>query len=357
MLLTLANAGKPLVIDDTATVLMARHLVDHPLHPYGPPPRGYPVIWYQEVQGAFTLLMPPLLPYWLSLQMVLWGDNPVLWKLGLFPFCWLFTAGLFALARRLAPGWERPVLVLTCFSPVILPCLNLMLDLPAAGLALAALALFMHILDRPGRTWPLLILAGLLAGLGMQTKYTAATGPVLMLWYGLLRGRVRAALVSTAVALSVFAAWELYVASQFGQSHFLFHLARRYGPLPPEPPQNDHWPLPREPYPWPVRLKDKARLLAPLVGYLGGLAPAVALFLWQALGLGRRGLFLGMGLVGLGFAAIALVPLQWAVFVQDGDTEKLSVNGIVVGLGVGALSLLWLGPFRRETPEPARTRL
>src|SRR5947209_19944123 len=102
ILLTLTNAFKPLVIDDTAYVMVARHLAADPLHLYGPPPRGYPVLWYQEAQGAFTLLMPPVLPYWLSLELRLFGEEPVLWKLGLFPFGWLFTTGAFALLRPFA---------------------------------------------------------------------------------------------------------------------------------------------------------------------------------------------------------------------------------------------------------------
>src|SRR5262249_26193994 len=153
-------------IDDSAYALLARHIADDPLRPYGPPPNGFPLIWYQEPQGAFTLLAPPVLPYWLALEQRLFGDEPVLWKLGLFPFCWLSTGGRFSLLRRFAAGWERPLLLLTVVSPAFLPGLNLMLDLPAAGLMLAALAVFLRALEVPKSSWRLLILAGALAGLG-----------------------------------------------------------------------------------------------------------------------------------------------------------------------------------------------
>src|SRR5262245_24080676 len=359
--LTLANAFKPLVVDDTAYVMVARHHINDPLHPYGSPPRGYPILWYQEAQGAFTLLMPPVLPYWIAMEMSLLGDEPVAWKLGLFPFCWLFTAGLFALFRRFAAGWQRALLLLTVFSPTFLPGLNLMLDVPALGSALASVALFLRALDRPRRSWPLLVAAGLLAGIGMQTKYTAATVPVVMLWYGLLHHRFRAALISAAVALGVFAAWEMYVGSKFGQSQFLFHLSRRYGPPPPEPPSHDHLPPAPEPYPWRLRLQDKTRILAPLFGYIGGLAPAVALLLWHALRLPRWAIYAGTGFVIVGFAAVALLPHKWSVFVQEGDTEKLSVNGIVMGVNgvaflLGALIASAVLCFRGEPWRPRLRR-
>jgi Family of unknown function (DUF6056) len=338
-LLTLANAFKPLVIDDSAYVLLARQIADDPLHPYGPPPGGFLLIWYQEPQGAFTLLAPPVLPYWLALEWRLFGDEPVLWKLGLFPFCWLLTAGLFALLKRFAAGWERPLLLLTVVSPTFLPGLNLMLDLPAAALMLAAVALFLRALERPASSWAIVMLAGALAALGMQTKYTGVTAPAVMLWYAILRRRIGAGLFACAIAAALFVAWELFIAHTYGQSHFLFHAARRYGPLAPGTAGNDLLPPVPEPYPWALRWQDKLRLVAPFFGYLGGLAAVLALLAWFALRVPRSWIYAGAGFVVLGFLALALVPNDWAVFQRSAQgEERLSVNGIVVG--VNGVSLL-----------------
>jgi hypothetical protein len=332
-LLTLANAFKPLVIDDTAYALLARQIADDPLHPYGPPPGGFLLIWYQEPQGAFTLLAPPVLPYWLALERRIFGDEPVLWKLGLFPFCWLLTAGLFALLKRFAAGWERPLLLLTVVSPAFLPGLNLMLDLPAAGLMLAAVAVFLSALERPTSSWRLIVLAGALAGLGMQTKYTAVTAPAMMLWYAILRRRIGAGLLACAIAAALFVLWELFIAHIYGQSHFLFHAARRYGPLAPGTGGNDLFPPVPEPYPWALRWQDKLHLLAPFFGYLGGLAAVLALIAWFALRVPRSWVYAGVGFVAIGFVALALVPNDWAVFERSPQgEERLSINGIVVGV-------------------------
>src|SRR2546422_8856379 len=103
--------------------------------------------------------------------MRLLGDSPVLWKLWLFPFAAALVFALHALARRFARGLELPLVVLTLFSPQLLPAFNLMLDVPALALGLSAVALFLWALDR--RSWALAVPAALLAGVAVEGKDTA----------------------------------------------------------------------------------------------------------------------------------------------------------------------------------------
>ncbi|MGC8642170.1 MAG: hypothetical protein ACP5XB_20085, partial [Isosphaeraceae bacterium] len=86
---TLAGAIKPLHIDDAAYYRYAAQAASHPLDPY-----GFEILWYQSPQPAFQLLAPPLLPYWWSCAIRLFGDRPFLWKLWLFPFSALFVFAL-----------------------------------------------------------------------------------------------------------------------------------------------------------------------------------------------------------------------------------------------------------------------
>src|SRR5262245_44116129 len=142
LLLVLANAGKPLVVDDAAYTYYARQIAAAPADPY-----GFEIFWYGKPEPAFGVLAPPVLPYWLAASMVLFGDEPVRWKLALFPFALALAASLQSLLARFAAGLEAPLLWMALLSPAVLPFFNLMLDVPSLALALSALALFLGACD------------------------------------------------------------------------------------------------------------------------------------------------------------------------------------------------------------------
>src|SRR5262245_7009903 len=214
MVLTLANAAKPLVIDDTAYTYFARQIAAEPTDPY-----GFELLWYHGAQPAFDVLAPPVFPYWLAGSMVLFGDEPLRWKLALFPFALALAAALRSLLSRFAPGLAAPLLWMAILSPPVLPFQNLMLDLPSLALGLLSLALFLRSCDRGSAAGA--AAAGLLAGIAMQTKYTAATTLAAILVYGALFGRLRLALLSAVVGACVFLGWEGLPALAYGRPHFL----------------------------------------------------------------------------------------------------------------------------------------
>ncbi len=212
--LVAADAPKPLVVDDVAYVAFARQIAAHPSDPY-----GFEIFWGQAPQPAFEVLAPPLLPYWLAGSMRILGDEPALWKLALLPFTLAFAGSLWWLLGRFAPGLEAPLVWMAVLSPSVLPFVNLMLDVPAAALALLALALFLGACDR--RSFAQAAVAGLVGGLAMQTKYTGATVVAGMLAYGALTARLRHALVAAGIAAGVFWGWEALMALRYGQSHLV----------------------------------------------------------------------------------------------------------------------------------------
>src|SRR5262249_44026136 len=151
-------------------------MAEHPLDPYG---FLITETFAQRPLPAQTVLAPPVLPYWWALALRLFGGQPFLWKLWLLPFNLLFVTSLYAVFRPFPRGADLPLLAMTVLSPTFLPGLNLMLDVPALALGLSALALFWRACDR--RSPALAALAGLVAGLAMQTKYTAFLAPAAML--------------------------------------------------------------------------------------------------------------------------------------------------------------------------------
>jgi hypothetical protein len=214
---TLLDAVKPLHMDDTAYYYYAAQIARHPLDPY-----GFQIFWYDRLQPATTVLAPPVLPYWWAAGIRLFGEHPFLWKLWLLPFSLLLVTALGRLFRRFAPGLDRPLLLLTVFSPTLLPSFNLMLDVPALALGLFALTLFLTACDLA--RMDLAVGAGLLAGAAMQTKYTGLLVPVALLLAALVYGRIRLGLVAAGTAALVFVGWECFVALRYGQSHFRFHI-------------------------------------------------------------------------------------------------------------------------------------
>jgi len=219
------SLAKPVTIDDAAYFMFAEQIASHPGDPY-----GFLIIWYQTLQPAIDVLAPPVWPYWWAAAVRMFGGHEWAWRLWQFPFVCLFVASFGALARRFVPGpWANVLPVFVVMSPVFLPGLNLMLDVPALALALAGFALFLRASDRESAGGA--ALAGVIVGLAMQTKYTVVFVPVAMACYAAFLGRIRLALVAGSAAAAVFASWEVAMIWRYGQSQFMAGLLKPGGGL------------------------------------------------------------------------------------------------------------------------------
>jgi hypothetical protein len=283
LVLTLLIAVKPMHIDDTAYYYYAAQIAEHPLDPY-----GFEVFWGQRPQPANHTLAPPVLPYWWAAGIRLFGQRPFFWRLWLFPFCLLLTGSLYALGRRFAPGLEAPLVWMTVLSPAVLPSTNLMLDVPALALGLGALVTLMAACDR--HSWLLASVAGLIAGLAMQTKYTGCVALAAMLAYAALTKRIALGLLVLVPAVAVFVSWEGFVALRYGESHFL------HGLLLAD-----------------KIIVDKLLLVPGFVTLLGGVAPAVALLGLVALGADRRQVMAAAAVTACGLILLAVAPASTSV--------------------------------------------
>jgi hypothetical protein len=327
---TAINAAKPAVVDDAAYLAFARHIAHRPLDPY-----GFTIFWYSTPDPAMSVLAPPVVPYWLALGILLYGEQVLLLKLWLFPFAWMLAWSVDQLLRRFARGSALlPVIVL---SPAILPAVNLMLDIPAIALGLSGVVVFLMAADR--MSWRLVIAAGIVAALAMQTKYTMLLVPIVFIWFGLTRGRVRLAAVAAAVAFAAFALWEGLIAQQYGRSHFLFHAGTQTEPNPGES-WLDAW------------LEQKSALGPGLVGHFGCLGIGVGL---AAAGLLRWPRWCPHAVAFLwsaGFALVACLPLRWTVISSPMPYVTLPMVfwqffGMVFLLAILACALVLLFRFRK----------
>jgi hypothetical protein len=290
-LVTLANAVKPVAVDDTAYLLYARHIANNPTNPY-----GFTHFWWSKPEPAMGVLAPPVVPYWLATGIRLVGESPPLLKLWMFPFVLVLAWALRAFLVRFARGAEDFALPLLMLSPAILPTVNLMLDVPAVALALASVEVFIRSVER--RSWRLALSAGIVAGLAMQTKYTAFVAPAVIAWYGLTHRRFWFATVAAGSAIAVFTGWELWLVEKYGQSHFWFHATASAGSR-----MGDNRLL--------SFANEKFNLIPGLVGQFGGLAVGVGLLAGWMWRFPRRYLICATVAWSLGFGLIVFLPHRW----------------------------------------------
>src|SRR5262245_61767047 len=92
VLYTGLNCAKPLLNDAAAYFYYARQIAHHPLDPY-----SHSHLWYDLPDPANTILAPPALLYYWAPAVRLFGEQPVLWKLWLFPVALLFVWALYDL--------------------------------------------------------------------------------------------------------------------------------------------------------------------------------------------------------------------------------------------------------------------
>ena len=286
------------------------------------------MFWWSYPQPANEILAPPVFLYsWAIVRR--FTDNPVVWKLGLLPWPLLLVYGLQGLLRRFAAQLERPLLVMLVLSPALLPSLNLMLDVPALALALTALNLYFRATDRDSLA--LAAWAGLLAGLAMQTKYTAFTVPGTMFLWSATTGRWRLWPAAALVAVSLFATWEFLIALLYQDSHFLYALSGTGGDL-----------------------ESKIYMLPFLTSYLGGLVPfGVALGL-AALGVARRWVWTAVGVTIAGLIGFTLfeVPSYWMCDgyfrqpVRDPVGDSPGGDALATGVSLAGSMVIVLTAFR-----------
>jgi len=164
--------NKPIHIDDPFVLVIAEQIRHDPFRPFGHPGNETVLFnWFHDPEPLFNIATnPPFLSYWIAPVLAVFGPSEIALHLAMLPFLILMAFAVAALSRRFAQGSIWPVLFVM-FSPAVVVSPNVMRDVPAAALATGAVALFVAGTDRD--RWSHVILASILAGLAMVTKYSA----------------------------------------------------------------------------------------------------------------------------------------------------------------------------------------
>jgi hypothetical protein len=207
LLVGLANAAKPVHIDDTLYLEVARRIVTHPLDPYG----GI-LNWQQVPERTYNVsISPPLLSYWFAFVMTVAGENIALLHVSMIPWLLLACWALYRLAERWSDSGLIAVL-LVVGGPAVTVGMNLMLDVPL----LACVCASVEFLARGGGKRSLLAAAAFAAA-GVWIKFAALALVPVFLVAALTRRRLGPA-VAAAGPVAALVGWQLLSRSVYGTS-------------------------------------------------------------------------------------------------------------------------------------------
>ncbi len=214
LVVTLFNLTKAIHIDDSTYLLIARQILEDPLHPMS----GRLVLSGQEIPIS-TTNQPPLLFYCYALVMAAFGPSELALHLLLSLFSAAAIVLFHGLARRLCPAHALLLTATFCLGPAFLPSQNLMTDVPLLAFWLA---FFRLLIDRPSGAWPAgaYAAASAVAGAACLVKYPSLVLLPLLAGVLALRRDWRAAWTPL-VALGILAAWSAFNWADYGEIHVL----------------------------------------------------------------------------------------------------------------------------------------
>lgn len=203
----LVNVAKPVHIDDTLYLEVARRITTDPLDPYG----GI-LNWQQVPERTYDVsISPPLLSYWFALVMIVGGENITVLHLAMIPWLLLACWALFGLGERWA-GSGLMTVVLVIGGPAVVVGMNLMLDVPL----LACMVASVEFLAR-GESARSLATAGALAAMAVGIKFAAvALVPVFLV--AALTGRRWGPALAALGPVAAFLGWQALSRSLYGAS-------------------------------------------------------------------------------------------------------------------------------------------
>ena len=206
----LANVAKPVHIDDTLYLTIARWIAGHPLDPY-----GGTLTWQQVPEPTYAVsISPPLLSYVFALIVAIAGENIPLLHVVMIPWVLLACWALYRLGERWGDAGAATAL-LVLLGPAVVTGMNLMLDVPLMACICAAVECLLRGVERRSGAGGWYLGAGLIGAAGVLIKFPAlALVPVFLVVA--LRRRRLGPLLAAAGPLAALVAWQVVSRSLYG---------------------------------------------------------------------------------------------------------------------------------------------
>jgi len=183
LLCLLPFVGKAFHIDDPLFIWAAKHIVGHPLDPY-----GFPVLWYNtEMPMSYVVKNPPLAAYYGAAVGSVVGWSEYALHLAFLLPALAVVLGVYELAAELTNLPLLAGVITLCTPGFLVSSTSIMSDVPMLALWMVAIILWRRGLDEQKAFY--LASSGLLIGACALTKYFGASLIPLLLLYSLLKRR------------------------------------------------------------------------------------------------------------------------------------------------------------------------
>lgn len=215
LMTVLPFVNKAYHIDDTLVVYPAKQILKFPFHPF-----DFEVNWYGDPRSFWLEDNPPLVFYFVSFVILLFGESEKILHISFVLFPIIAVVSMYFLGRRLTklPFLSSAFLIAT--SAFLVMSTNIMLDIPLLAFYLASIATFMYGIDRDDSK--LKILSGVLIGLAALTKYTGLTLiPLLVVYVIVRREKFSRVLWVFVIPLFMFGSWCIHNLITHGSIHFI----------------------------------------------------------------------------------------------------------------------------------------
>ncbi len=214
LIATLTNVTKAVHIDDSTYLIVARHILEDPLHPM-----SGSLVLSGEVIPISVINQPHLLFYGFAGVMALFGESELALHLLISLFSGLAILCFYGLGKRFCPQHALILTAAFCLGPAFLPSQNLMTDVPTVSLWLLFFWILVTRLDAPAPTRAYAA-AGVVLGAACLTKYTSlALLPLLCVPIVLRRDWRYAWVLLLPVAILV--GWSSFNLLDYGEAHIL----------------------------------------------------------------------------------------------------------------------------------------
>ncbi len=295
---------KPLHVDDTVVVHIARQILRNPIDPF-----GGEMDWDGSVRNTFHVTTnPPMLSYLLAPVIAVGGERA--WLMHAVMLIWqpLLWWGTVLLARRFGVH-PTPAAALALLNPATVVSPNLMRDVPMVALWTLGTAWF--VLGSDSAQGRRMVLGALVAGCAVLMKYSGLGAVVLLAVYVLLQRRP-GQLWYVLWGLLPLALWCAHNLLVYGQLHLVATLLRKDIVTP---------------------LSDR------LWGTLAGLGGVWLLWLW-AMVMCRHAVVMGIGVM----AGLVVGWWRWRLALPAGDVESAfwcAVGAVLLVLSIVQAVRLW----------------
>ena len=327
--------GKAIHIDDTLFVWIAKHILKHPVDPY-----GFQVVWYGSSMPMHEVTKnPPLAAYYAALAGAWAGWSEFYLHLAFVLPAVIVVLGVYRLGRGLC---DSPALaaVLTLAAPgFLVSSTSLMSDVPMLALWLVAIVLWREGLETES---PLRLGASALtmAACALTKYFGACLIPLLLLYTIWKKRRGGLWMLWFLVPVCILAGYQVWTRGLYG--HGLLSDAVTYAR---ESRNVD------PPSPLAATLVRLSPLAAVLVGlsFLGGCAlPALTFgaWLWS-----KRAIVVGLALAVAGAIAVALGWIVAGPFPSDHPWFLAVQFGLFIGGGLSVLALAWSDFWHRRDAD------